>query len=66
MAEELTYKAALEKLEALVDVIESPDHPLDIIQAEVAEAMKLVEYCRNCLAGTEKELMEIIDKQQTL
>ena len=66
MAEELTYKAALEKLEALVDVIESPDHPLDTIQAEVAEAMKLVEYCRNCLAGTEKELMEIIDKQQTV
>lgn len=64
MAEKLTYKEALEKLEALVQLIESPDHPLDTIQAEVVEAMKLVEYCRACLAGTEKELMEIIDKQQ--
>ena len=63
MAEELTYKDALEKLEALVEVIESPDHPLDTIQAEVAEAMKLVDYCRKCLAATEKELMEMIDKQ---
>lgn len=66
MEDKLTYKEALEKLEALVQVIESPDHPLDTIQAEVAEAMKLVEYCRTCLAGTEKELMEIIDKQQNV
>ena len=27
------------------------------------EAMKLVEYCKQCLAGTEKELMDIIDSK---
>ena len=63
MAKELSYKEALDKLEALVAVIEDPDHPLDTIQAEVAEAMKLVDYCKKCLAGTEKELMKIIDKK---
>ena len=63
MADKITYKEALEKLEALVEVIENPDHPLDTIQAEVVEAMKLVEYCRECLAGTEKSLMDIIEKK---
>ena len=63
MAEQLSYKEALEKLESLVATIENPDHPLDTIQSEVEQAMKLVEYCRQCLAGTEKELMEIIDKK---
>ena len=63
MAEKLTYKEALEKLEALVATIETPDHPLDTIQKEVEEAMKLVEYCKQCLAGTEKELIDIIDKK---
>lgn len=63
MAEKPTYKEALEKLEALVATIENPDHPLDTIQKEVEEAMKLVEYCKQCLAGTEKELIDIIDKK---
>ena len=63
MAEKMTYNEALEKLEKLVETIENPDHPLDTIQAEVAEAMKLVDYCKQCLAGTEKELMDIIDKK---
>lgn len=63
MAKKLTYKEALEKLEKLVTEIENPDHPLDTIQKEVAEAMQLVDYCRQCLAGTEKELMDIIDKK---
>jgi len=63
MAEELSYKEALEKLEKLVETIENPDHPLDTIQEEVKAAMKLVEYCKKCLAGTEKELMDIIDKK---
>ncbi|MBQ9583316.1 MAG: exodeoxyribonuclease VII small subunit [Bacteroidales bacterium] len=63
MAEKLTYKQALEKLEALVAVIEDPDHPLDKIQGEVEQAMRLVEYCKQCLAGTEKELMDIIDNK---
>ena len=63
MAEKLSYKEALEKLEKLVETIENPDHPLDTIQEEVAQAMKLVDYCKQCLAGTEKELMDIIDKK---
>ena len=63
MAEQLSYKEALEKIEKLVETIENPDHPLDTIQAEVAEAMQLVDYCKRCLEGTEKELMAIIDKQ---
>lgn len=63
MADQLTYKEALGKLEKLVETIENPDHPLDTIQDEVKEAMKLVDYCRKCLAGTEKELMDIIDKK---
>ena len=63
MAEKLSYKEALEKLEKLVETIENPDHPLDTIQEEVAQAMKLVDYCKQCLAGTEKDLMDIIDKK---
>ena len=50
-------------MEKLVETIENPDHPLDTIQEEVKEAMKLVDYCKQCLAGTEKELMDIIDKK---
>ena len=63
MADKMTYKEALEKLEKLVETIENPDHPLDTIQTEVAEAMKLVDYCKKCLASTEQELMDIIDKK---
>ena len=63
MAEELTYKEALQKLEKLVETIENPDHPLDTIQAEVAEAMKLVGFCKQALAGQEKQLMDMIDKK---
>lgn len=63
MAKKLSYKEALEQLEALVEKIENPDHSLETIQSEVEQAMKLVDYCRKCLAGTEKELMDVIDKQ---
>ena len=59
----MTYKEALEKLEKLVETIENPDHPLDTIQQEVEEAMKLVDYCKQCLAATEQELINIIDKK---
>ncbi|MBO4558132.1 MAG: exodeoxyribonuclease VII small subunit [Bacteroidales bacterium] len=63
MAKKMTYKEALEALEKLVEVIENPDHPLDTIQEEVKQAMQLVDYCKKCLAGTEKELMDIIDNK---
>ena len=63
MADKMTYKEALEKLERLVETIENPDHPLDKIQEEVAEAMKLVDYCKRCLDSTEQELIDIIDKK---
>ena len=66
MKDKLTYKEALEQLEALVEKIENPDHPLDTIQSEVEQAMQLVEYCKKCLDGTEKELTDIIDKKAGL
>ncbi len=59
----MTYKEAVERLEALVCEIENPDHPLDAIQKEVEEAMKLVEYCKKCLTDSEASLLELIDKK---
>lgn len=63
MEDKMTYKEAVERLEALVCEIENPDHPLDAIQKEVEEAMKLVEYCKKCLTDSESSLLELIDKK---
>lgn len=63
MKDNLTYKEAMEELERLVGVIESPDHPLDQIQDEIAEAMELVKFCRESLAGTAQKLNEILEQK---
>ncbi len=63
MEDNMTYKEAVERLEALVCEIENPEHPLDAIQKEVEEAMKLVEYCRKCLTDSEAGLLELIDRK---
>ena len=54
------YKEMIGRLEQLVAAIESPEHPLENIQAELKEASDLAARCLEYLKGTEENLNKII------
>lgn len=63
MEKKMTYEEALDRLEKLVAVIESPDAAIAGVEKELKEAMELLEFCRKELDGYEKEFDKIINKR---
>ena len=58
----LTFEKALEKLEDIVDTLESDDLSLEKALAKIEEGMKLSQYCSNKLDETEKKISLILEK----
>jgi exodeoxyribonuclease VII small subunit len=58
----LTFEKALEKLEDIVDVLESDDLSLEKALAKFEEGMKLSQFCSNKLDETEKKISLIMEK----
>lgn len=59
---ELTYTKASERLEAIVEQIESQNPSIDELTSLVEEAIRLSKYCRKRLEETDKQLSQMISK----
>ncbi|WP_407413070.1 exodeoxyribonuclease VII small subunit [Methanobrevibacter sp.] len=58
--ENLTFEESLEKLEDIVDKLESGDVPLDDAIEEFDNAMKLVKICNDKLTTAEESIAKIV------
>lgn len=53
---ELTYKQAMQELEAILAEIESEDVDLDKMAGMIKRATELIEFCKNRLTKTKEEI----------
>lgn len=57
--EELSFEKALERLEAIVEAMESGELPLEQMLAEYEQGMKLAAVCAQKLAEAELKIQEL-------
>lgn len=62
MMENLTFEESLEKLEEIINKLESGDVPLDDAIEEFDNAMKLVNLCNKKLTAAEESIAKIVEK----
>jgi exodeoxyribonuclease VII small subunit len=60
--EALSFRAAIDELEAILRRIESEEVDIDRLAAEVARATELVEVCRTKLRRAEVQVTQIVQK----
>lgn len=58
----MTYEEALTKLEAIVSKMESGQYSVDELAAQLQEAQRLIEQCREKLNKAETEITKIFKK----
>jgi exodeoxyribonuclease VII small subunit len=58
----MTYKAAIQKLEEIVNRIEHEDPDVDELSGLVKEAYELLMFCKKRLKTTEEEVQEAFEK----
>ena len=58
----MTYEEALTKLEAIVSRMESGQYSVDELAAQLQEAQRLIEQCREKLNKAETEITKILKK----
>ena len=61
MEKELTYEEAMKRLEEIVMKIESGEMDIDSLAANLKEAKKLVEFCKERLTKAEAEVKKCLD-----
>ena len=61
MEKELTYEEAMKRLEEIVKKIESGEMDIDSLAANLKEAKKLVEFCKERLTKAEAEVKKCLD-----
>lgn len=61
MEKELTYEKAMKRLEEIVKKIESGEMDIDSLAANLKEAKKLVEFCKERLTKAEAEVKKCLD-----
>ncbi|MCX7868127.1 MAG: exodeoxyribonuclease VII small subunit [Limisphaera sp.] len=57
--EDLSFEAALERLESIVEAMESGDLPLEKLLAEYEQGMKLASVCARKLAEAELKVQQL-------
>lgn len=60
MSKELTYKAAFEELQEIVNEIEQGEISVDELSAKVKRASVLIKICKTKLTTTEEDVQEIL------
>ena len=60
----ISYKEAMEKLEAIVSGLESDEIPVDELAEKVKEASKLIRICKSVLYETEEEVNKVLKEMQ--
>lgn len=62
----LTFEESLEKLEGIVEKLESGDVPLDEAIDEFTKAMQLVKVCNEKLNSAEESIAKIVEENGDL
>jgi len=60
-AENLEYKNAMDRLEAILERIDNSEMGIDELAGQVEEATNLLKKCRQILVATEKNVQEALD-----
>ena len=60
-AENLEYKIAMDRLEAILERIDNSEMGIDELAGQVEEATSLLKKCRQILVATEKNVQEALD-----
>lgn len=60
--EEYTYERATTELEAILEQLKNDDISIDELATKVEHAGKLINFCKDKLTTTEKNVSEIIEK----
>lgn len=58
--EEITYTAAVQELEAIVQKMQSPECDIDNLARYTARSMELLKICREKLTRTDEELKKCL------
>ena len=62
--EDITYEAAMQQLEHLVNEFEQGNLEIDQLSAKLLEAQELLKYCKGRLLKVEKDVKKILDNEQ--
>lgn len=60
----ISYKEAMEKLEAIVSGLENDEVPVDELAEKVKEASKLIRLCKSVLYEAEEEVNKVLQEMQ--
>jgi exodeoxyribonuclease VII small subunit len=60
----LTYKEAVKEVEEILEKLENEELDVDELSVKVKRVSQLLKYCKDKLAGTEKEIRGIIDEME--
>lgn len=60
----LTYKEAVREVEEILEKLENEELDVDELSVKVKRVSQLLKYCKDKLAGTEKEIRGIIDEME--
>ena len=61
---ELTYKQAIEQLEAIVNRMQSSDCDIDLLAEYTTRALALLNHCRQKLQKTDEEVKRCLESLQ--
>lgn len=57
---ELTYEAAMERLDTLAREMESGDVAIDLLAAKLKEAQQLITFCKDKLTKADEEVQKLL------
>lgn len=60
---ELTYEAAIERLEKLAKEMENGDLPIDQLATKLNEAQQLLLFCKDKLTKADEEVRKLLEEQ---
>jgi len=60
---ELTYEAAIERLEKEAREMENGEVPIDQLAAKLKDAQQLLQFCKDKLTKADEEVRKLLDEQ---
>ncbi|MBR3513935.1 MAG: exodeoxyribonuclease VII small subunit [Bacteroidaceae bacterium] len=64
MNKELTYEAAMQRLEALAREMEAGQVPIDELAAKLQEAQQLLRFCQDKLTKADAEVQKLLQPNE--
>lgn len=64
MEQEMTYKKAIEEIEAIVKSLEDNKMDIDVLGERVKRAAELIEFCKLKLHDTEEEVEKVLKSME--